>query len=189
MLQSTDNVLILPCATILTFPPCSLSCVRFSLDSSNPGAADFEALCRAHIAAFAKGAERYKAETNLTKRVGDWQAKLAPKLEDEAQRPEFDIHVYGKEVITSLLQHSSNKGKHNNNKATTVVPFNAIVKTKQPYDVCRIFLASLSLSNSHNVLFKGSPEGTVSDKLQLELLNPDIALPTFTRMANDDEEQ
>lgn len=71
-------------------------------DNSNPDATAFERLCRAHIRAFAKGAERYKAETKLTKRVGDWQGKLAPILEEEQQRPEFDINRYSEKVIDRM---------------------------------------------------------------------------------------
>ena len=71
-------------------------------NNSNPDAAAFEALCRAHIKAFAKGAERYKTETNLSKRVGDWQGRLRPLLEAEEVRPEFDIHRYSQHVIDKV---------------------------------------------------------------------------------------
>eukprot|EP00978_Attheya_sp_CCMP212_P037512 scaffold177553_cov49-Attheya_sp.AAC.1 len=56
-------------------------------DSINYDAQTFEALCRAHIKAFARGAEKYASETNLTRRVGKWQSRLCPILEEEEKRP------------------------------------------------------------------------------------------------------
>ena len=64
----------------------------------------FEELCRAHIQAFAKGAEEYALNTQLTDRVSEWQAKLAPILEDEEKRAEFDIHKYSSRVIEMAQQ-------------------------------------------------------------------------------------
>jgi len=135
-------------------------------------------LCRAHIQAFARGAEKYKLETNLAKRVGDWQSKLAPKLEEEAQRPEFDIHVYGTHVIEAIqkaLPYTA-KGAH--------VDFYSLTRTREQYDVCRLFLASLSLSNSGNVRFN-APEGQLMtpDTLGIELLKGTIDRPMETFMA------
>ena len=37
--------------------------------------------------------------TQLTDRVAKWQAKLAPILEEEELRAEFDIHKYSTQVI------------------------------------------------------------------------------------------
>lgn len=138
-------------------------------------------MCRAHIQAFAKGAEKYRAETNLTKRVGDWQSKLAPILEDEAERPEFDIHVYGEHVIESIQKNADQlagvKGGTTNNKAY----FSSLTQTKKQYDVCRLFLASLSLVNSGNVQFNAD-EGKVMRPatLVIELLNSTVDRPMET---------
>lgn len=61
----------------------------------------FEELCRAHIQAFAKGAEEFAMNTQLSRRVSKWQAKLAPILEEEERRAEFDIHKYSERLIAS----------------------------------------------------------------------------------------
>ncbi len=141
-------------------------------------------MCRAHIQAFAKGAEKYRAETNLTKRVGDWQSKLTPILEDEAQRPEFDIHVYGEHVIESIQKNPDKydilKGGSKNHKAF----FSSLTQTKKQYDVCRLFLASLSLVNSGNVQFNAN-EGEVMrpETLIIELLDSSIDRPMETFLA------
>ena len=146
--------------------------------TSEADGATFEELCRAHIQAFAKGAEKYRAETNLTKRVGDWQSKLSPILEDEAQRPEFDIHVYGDHVIESIQKNAekqfSIKGGGKSHKAF----FSSLTQAKKQYDVCRLFLASLSLVNSGNVQFNAK-EGEVMrpETLVIELLNSNVDRP------------
>ena len=46
----------------------------------------FESLCKAHLRAFAAGAERYAAESQLSKRVADWSFKLQPALRNEEER-------------------------------------------------------------------------------------------------------
>jgi len=64
----------------------------------------FEELCRAHIRAFAKGAEDFSISTKLTERVNMWQAKLAPILQDEERRAVFDIHRYSQDLLETAKQ-------------------------------------------------------------------------------------
>ena len=66
----------------------------------------FEELCRAHIRSFAKGAQAYAAETKLSKRVGDWHNRLVPILEEEENRPAFDIHAYTRRVVNAIEEES-----------------------------------------------------------------------------------
>jgi condensin-2 complex subunit H2 len=75
----------------------------------------FEHLCRAHINAFAKGAEKFKAETHLSKRVDDWQSRLAPILEEEEERPEFNIRVYGERILSALQDDQASRKKEQTN--------------------------------------------------------------------------
>jgi hypothetical protein len=64
----------------------------------------FEELCRAHIQAFAKGAEDFAFNTKLSDRVSLWQTKLAPILEQEERRASFDIHRYSTDLLESAKQ-------------------------------------------------------------------------------------
>lgn len=145
-------------------------------DEIDSNAATFEALCRAHIQEFRRGAEKYKAETNLIRRVSDWQNSLAPLLEEEEQRPEFDIHAYGKSVLKEIQQ-TSKKRQSNELKQDNAVTFQEVTKSKQKYDVCRLFLASLKLSEFGNVRFNAE-EGVLMtpETLKIELLNEDFKL-------------
>jgi condensin-2 complex subunit H2 len=133
---------------------------------------DFEALCRAHIKSFAKGAEKYAAETNLTKRVGEWQSKLAPILEEEERRPEFNIHEYGHLVIDIMSREVQKKKDSSKNK--NVVSFQHVTKNCEHYEVCRLFLASLNLTSAGNVAL-ASRSGP--DSLDFKLLNTRVDHP------------
>eukprot|EP00934_Nitzschia_sp_Nitz4_P000810 Nitzschia sp. Nitz4//scaffold48_size128905//64303//66480//NITZ4_003599-RA/size128905-augustus-gene-0.23-mRNA-1//-1//CDS//3329552979//810//frame0 len=114
----------------------------------------FEELCRAHIQSFAKGAEDFALKTQLTERVSRWQAKLAPILEEEERRSEFDIFKYSERVI-DVAQDKIQTQKRNSDgfsKPTTpTVGFATVATGCTQSDVCRLFLASLSLANAGNL--------------------------------------
>lgn len=156
----------------------------FSTDDPNAGAQTFEELCRAHIRAFARGAEKYAAETKLSQRVGTWQDRLAPLLEEEEQRPVFDIHAYGNTVIdkvTEEIQKLNPKLTDMEAAPNKVVDFRDVTRQSPPYEVCRMFLASLSLSNSGNVELSCGNEDCTS--LQVKLLKSGIEHPMETYLA------
>ena len=148
-------------------------------DISNIDAIEFEALCRAHIKAFAKGAEKYATETNLTKRVGDWQSRLAPILDEEEERPEFNIHNYGERVIEIMEEEIESNDKSKDPKKANVVSFSEIARGCKTYEICRLFLASLNLSSSGNVAFTSKS----MDSLEMKLLSTQVDCPMETYMA------
>lgn len=148
-------------------------------DTSNLEAIEFEALCRAHIKAFAKGAEKYATETNLTKRVGDWQSRLAPILEEEEQRPEFNIHEYGDRVIEIVEEEIDSADHTKDPKRANVVSFTEVTRDCQNYEVCRLFLASLNLTSAGNLAFTSKS----MDSLDVKLLNTRVDRPMETYMA------
>jgi len=156
-------------------------------DGGDSSGRTFEELCRAHIQAFARGAEKYAAETKLTKRVQTWQEKLLPLLELEEQRPDFDIHAYGNTVIDSMeahleqVRHDTPEDALKMTTTTTnrIVDFRDVTANCPPYDVCRMFLATLSLNNSGNLRFVE----TKLDSCQMELLSSDIERPMETYLA------
>ena len=119
----------------------------------------FEELCREHMKEFVKKAEKYAADTQLSKRVSKWQSQLLPILELEEERPDFDIHKYGQSIMKTLSE-----------KKSKVVDFQIIAKDSEQYGVCRLFLSALMLCNSDNIALKN----TNDNGLQVELLNPDF---------------
>jgi hypothetical protein len=157
------------------------------VDDSNPETQTFEELCRAHIQKFAKGAEKYAAETQLSLRVGDWQERLSPLLQEEEQRPEFDIHAYGRTVIDSMEQEIRRHPPKSiddtqDTSENNTVDFQKVTRHCQQYEVCRMFLASLSLSNSGNVELMAERDDQCTS-LQLALVRHDIERPMETYFA------
>ena len=158
-------------------------------DTANVGGETFEELCRAHLRAFARGAEKYAAETQLSRRVGDWQSRLSPLLEEEEKRPEFDIHLYGDRIMQTVMEGMEQKKTQNSDRKlsaagqsspTNVVDFCSVTEGQEDYEVCRLFLSSLMLCNSGNVILSHEHNGaTVAtpDQLKIELLQGQVDRP------------
>jgi condensin-2 complex subunit H2 len=141
-------------------------------NDTNDDGPTFEDLCRAHIQAFARGAEKYAAETKLSARVSHWQENLAPILEEEERRPVFDIRAYGNEVIQTIER---NMKENPADAANHIVDFAQVARNRPTYDVCRLFLATLSLNNAGNVRFVRSDSTLTSVKV--ELVSGDVDTP------------
>ena len=142
----------------------------------------FEELCRAHIQAFAKGAEAYATETHLSKRVGDWHDNLVPILEEEERRPEFDIYNYTQRVIATCQRELELVDDDENDLSGDkfIIDFGTVTKECERFDVCRMFLSVLSLSNAGNIKLH---HGDFQDGLAVQLLHADIDRPMETFLA------
>ena len=128
----------------------------------------------------------YAAETKLTKRVGVWQAGLAPLLDEQERRPEFDIHSYGRKILEKI----SNKVEQNQSVRkristgekkleSTSIEFSTIVaEDGEDYEVCRLFLSTLMLCNCGNVAVCHGEDLSMGS-LSIELLNSSFEPPTF----------
>lgn len=151
------------------------------VQENKPAGATFEELCRAHLRAFAREAEKYASETKLTQRVDQWQQRLQPLLQEEEERPVFDIHEYGNQIITSMETEITRNNRVFDGKQSAVVDFSRVTRHKSNFEVCRLFLASLSLTNSGNVCFAQTSED--GNSLSIELLNRDVEFPTENYLA------
>lgn len=152
-------------------------------DDEATGAQSFEELCREHIAKFAKGAEKYASETQLTQRVDQWQAKLEPLLAEEETRPEFDIHEYGRSILETVggVLTADKADLPDEEDAPAIVNFTQVTKECPNYQVCRYFLASLSLCNAGNLLLEQA--GGSTNSLSIKLLSKDLTRPMETYQA------
>ncbi len=112
-------------------------------------------------------------------------------LLEEEQRPEFDIHAYGRTVITSMEQEIRRHSLNSKSKSLEDTPddvsenkvdFRKVTRNCQQYEVCRMFLASLSLSNSGNVELVAERDDKCTS-LQLSLVRHDIERPMETYLA------
>jgi len=110
----------------------------------------YENLVRAHLAEWFRGAEKYERTTQLSRRVSEWTKRLEPILAAEETHPPFDIHDVGGEILQAV--DSENKAcAQNGDDDSAEVPFDAIVRGKVEYEVCRTFLAMLQLANDGNL--------------------------------------
>ena len=158
----------------------------------------FEDLCRAHLRKFAKSAEMYAKETQLTKRVGTWQAGLAPLLEEQEERPEFDIHDVGRDILETVESSLTNVRKRTSTGAKKIdksssqnnrVGFSEIFdKDCEDYEVCRVFLSTLMLCNCGNVAIHNGGDGEkLAKNLEIELLEAIFQPPMETFIAPSEQ--
>ena len=157
----------------------------------------FEELCRAHLRQFARSAEKYAAETQLSKRVSTWQAGLEPMLEEQEQRLEFDIHSCGRNILDTVERKLAGRKRladgEKKSESKTIDFASVINRDCEEYEVCRLFLSTLMLCNCGNVKMhtaiedeegKDHPDDdgfalTESmDTLRLELVDPNFRPPT-----------
>lgn len=117
--------------------------------------------------------------TQLTDRVGKWQAKLAPILEEEEKRAAFDILEYSKRIIETAqqgLQRIKRKSDGSTHAASKTVDFESVTKDCSRSDVCRMFLASLSLANAGNLQIV---EGASNYRFDLLSVNVELPMETY----------
>mmetsp|Transcript_22633 Transcript_22633/g.34454 ORF Transcript_22633/g.34454 Transcript_22633/m.34454 type:complete len:678 (+) Transcript_22633:112-2145(+) len=142
----------------------------------------FEELCRAHIQAFAKGADDFALNTQLSERVNKWQAKLSPILEAEERRATFDIHQYSQKLLETAEEGLQNTKRLSGGSMTpemSKIEFEDVTVGCTQSDVCRFFLASLSLANAGNIKIEESS----SDVYRFDVIRSDVARPMETYRA------
>ena len=78
----------------------------------------------------------YVDENALSRRVAEWQAFLKPILAEQEAHPDFNIDKVGQEMLKMLKEDET---------------FAEMAKNKAPYEVSRLFLATLQLANNGNL--------------------------------------
>ncbi|OQR81462.1 condensin-2 complex subunit H2 [Thraustotheca clavata] len=111
----------------------------------------YEELCKQHFEQFLQGSEHYVQQTDLTRKVNEWQRVLTPILRQQEERPSFDIHACGDTMLNGIREQESK-------------PFEAIVHGMNVYQVCRMFSAALHLANTGSVQLDHT---TALDSLQI----------------------
>ncbi|CAB4016228.1 Hypothetical predicted protein [Paramuricea clavata] len=118
----------------------------------------YEELVRKYVQGFLVQAQTYVQETDLSKRVQDWERKVVPKLENEDTHRPYDIHKYGEKLL-ARFEDAPEKS------------FEEVVPSQEPWEVCRYFLASLQLANNNNVEIVKDDGGKKMDCMKLKLLH------------------
>lgn len=103
-------------------------------------AMSYEDLVRQHMDAYYTSAQLYAQETSLSRRVQEWETRIKPLLEEEENRPPFDIHTSTGHVI----QHLSRLADGSRGSAP-VLPFQELASDRPRFEVCRLFVSCLQL--------------------------------------------
>eukprot|EP01041_Mallomonas_annulata_P004736 gene4737-9405_t len=121
----------------------------------------YEDLCRQHIQSFMDDAQRYSRETQLSLRVREWTNRIEPRLAEQDARPPFDMHCYTDRVlsrVTSAVHKVPSLDISGEVSCDHTVDFAEVVPSGAPqYEVCRLFLACLQLTNQKNLGILPSP--------------------------------
>ncbi|CAI5484714.1 unnamed protein product [Closterium sp. Yama58-4] len=140
-------------------------------DPSAPHVATVEAMRDAHVAEMIqRAAEMQARRSEVETRVGDWQARILPLLEQPDERPPFDIHVYGDRILSALEQKhmqqelqrqqeqqemgemegagQGDEGRQQQQLCEDL--FENVINTPHEYEVPRYFSALLQLVNNGN---------------------------------------
>ena len=136
-------------------------------------------LVRAHIESYVAESKRYVIESDLSARLREWEEKVKPMLEEEATRIAFDIHSYGRTVLTKMPEAiAKQKGK------SKTLTFEKAITAANKYEVSRMFLATLQLANNGNVeIVDKTPQGEISDQsIHLKLLSNNTLVEQFAVM-------
>ncbi|KAL1524614.1 hypothetical protein AB1Y20_019503 [Prymnesium parvum] len=138
----------------------------------------YEEICRAHVESCFEASAGYQEDLELHRRVDEWNARVGPLLDEQNCHPEFNISTYRERLLESferidhlpLLKQAKRDGKN----ARPILPFAEAARGEEQWEVCRMFLAALQLTNSGNInlVTEGSlDEGNLS--LHVELLSAD----------------
>ncbi|KAJ7329372.1 hypothetical protein JRQ81_015546 [Phrynocephalus forsythii] len=137
-----------------------------------PSSLSYEELVRKNVELFMSHSQKYVRETELSRRVRDWEELMGPQLEDQESRAAYDIHDYGDRLASRL----GTVGEWRS--------FASLVAGLPAFEVCRYMLASLQLANDYTVEISQKPglEEAV-DTMALRLLTQKKAHERFLTYA------
>lgn len=88
----------------------NLSMHNLMEEHESAASSSYEDLVRDHIARYVRQAEQYIQETELSRRVSDWEARITPILQQEEEHEPFDIHAYGANILDRMPSVGKSKG-------------------------------------------------------------------------------
>ncbi|XP_058480406.1 condensin-2 complex subunit H2 isoform X2 [Solea solea] len=130
----------------------------------------YEDLVRLRIEQLVVNCQGYTQETELSRRVKEWEDMIRPELAMQEERPIFDIHDYGDRIVAALGSVGSRQ------------EFSSIVHGLDNFEACKYMLASLQLAND-NTVDVDSAEGLEDslDSMGLTLLSLHRAADRFNQ--------
>jgi hypothetical protein len=142
----------------------------------------YEDLCRKHLDTYVRSTEQYMQDARLVYRVQDWQQKLSPFLDQQSRRKQFDIQDYSESVLSHFPDNDDDDDEEEDeiiqDEETTdheeqeILDFKQISNSRAPFEVCRLFIATLQLANSGNVEIQS--ESSNPESFTVKLLSKDF---------------
>mmetsp|Transcript_56368 Transcript_56368/g.123514 ORF Transcript_56368/g.123514 Transcript_56368/m.123514 type:complete len:656 (-) Transcript_56368:167-2134(-) len=126
----------------------------------------YEEIIRKQLEKMSTHQELSKGHAELFANVRQWQDLLEPMLEEQHKRPNFDIHVYGQDILDAIRALSG---------GSDCASFLSMVRGSPRWEVCRRFLATLVLTNHGNTAIHADSR----KHFRVEVLNGTKDLPTL----------
>ncbi|KAK9815026.1 hypothetical protein WJX73_005192 [Symbiochloris irregularis] len=144
--------------------PSGLDDAEAALSMAQQEEVTYEDICRAHIEEFIAAAAAAETQTALGTRVSDWRTKIAPALEEQEDRQEFDMRAVGAELLKRMQDLSMADELQSATEPLQVqeMSFDQIAGAPASWQVARNFSALLQLVNAGNVGIVKGPEDSVS---------------------------
>lgn len=105
----------------------------------------YEQVVRHHLDTLTHANDQSLRMTGIYKNVRKWQDALVPVLAEQAKHREFDFQLYGLELLDHIDE------KQCVDDTATHWPFKELCEGLPRYEVCRLFLTSLFLTNQGNL--------------------------------------
>lgn len=148
----------------------------------------YEEHCRRRLEEYFRSAQQQIQETELSSRIDEWGAKLAPLLKDQESRSPFDIHVYGTRLINGFHIEDEDSLTHASEPVCASLQELLISDTPdaQPppaYEVSRAFSSMLQLANMGNVKIMPTRNAEGLHDITLQLLStvPGVVFDHFAQ--------
>lgn len=119
----------------------------------------YEDLVRDHVEAFYSSSRRYFQDSELSRRLQEWEKAVKVRLDEQAGRPQFDIYTYMDKILDSFDAVNETKS------------FEEVVGSIEVWEICRVFVAMLQLTNDNNISIEQKNENLQS--ITLTLLSKD----------------
>lgn len=127
--------------------------------------------------------ENEKHEIEIVGRITAWYAHLTPILRAARERSFFDIHAYGREIVSAFTTSSTDKEQSTPSDSIDqpVIPFSKILENRPKDLTARYFLSVLQLANTENIKIippanRSRHQLADTNELKIKLLNPNIRL-------------
>ncbi len=140
--------------------------------------ASYEEACREHVETCLQASSSYAEDADLYLRVSEWKARIEPCLQEQGWRATFDVNECADRILDHFDENErvfarAKQPRRADESSEKVVPFAELAQSSERWEVCRMFLAALQLTNEGNVAihWDGGAGMSALEELSLEKLS------------------